>query len=62
MNFSFAVPPQSPAKLAFVVRVFDRRGRASDFSAPASVDLARKDARVERPAEESVSLTEGGGP
>jgi predicted small lipoprotein YifL len=42
MSFSFAVPPQSPAKLAFVVRVFGRHGRASDFSAPAAVELARK--------------------
>ena len=36
MTFSFPVPPQAaaPAKLAFTVRVFDRKGRASDFSAP----------------------------
>ena len=46
MAFSFdAGPPASvPAKLAFTVRVFDRRGRASEFSAPVTVDVARKDA------------------
>ncbi len=62
MSFSFAVPPQSPVKLAFVVRVFDRHGRASDFSAPAAVDLARKDALAERPAGEGLSSVGGGRP
>jgi predicted small lipoprotein YifL len=62
MSFSFAVPPRSPGKLAFVVRVIDRRGRASDFSAPAAVDLVRRVARVERPAGGAGSLMEGEGP
>lgn len=47
--------PSAPTKLAFTVRVFDRKGRASDFAAPAAVDLARKDARLEPPAPEGVS-------
>ena len=46
MAFSFDAGPQAsvPAKLAFTVRVFDRHGRASEFSAPVTVDIARKDA------------------
>ena len=47
--------PAAPAKLAFTVRVFDRKGRASDFAAPAAVDLARKDARLDPPAPKGVS-------
>ncbi len=46
--------PAAPAKPAFVVRVFDARGRASEFSAPASVDRARKDGGVDRPAAPGV--------
>lgn len=46
MAFSYDAgsPASAPTKLAFTVRVFDRRGRASDFSAPITVDVARKDA------------------
>jgi predicted small lipoprotein YifL len=46
MAFSFDAGPQAPvpAKLAFTVRVFDRHGRASAFSAPVTVDVARKGA------------------
>jgi len=47
--------PSAPAKLAFTVRVFDRRGRASDFAMPAAVDLAGKDPGLDRPAAEGVS-------
>jgi predicted small lipoprotein YifL len=55
MTFSYVLPASSPAKLAFTVRVVDRKGRASDFAAPAGVDTARKDAGVARPAPEVVS-------
>ena len=47
--------PSAPTKLAFTVRVFDRKGRASDFATPAAVDLAGKDARFDPPAPEGVS-------
>jgi predicted small lipoprotein YifL len=41
---SYALPPGTalPAKLAFTVRVFDRKGRASDFAAPAVAEIARR--------------------
>lgn len=57
MTFAYAIVslPAAPTKLAFTVRVFDRKGRASDFAAPAAVDLARKDARLDPPAVEGVS-------
>lgn len=56
MMFSYALPAAAaPEKLAFVVRVFDGHGRASEFSAPVAVDLAKKDAGVDRPAAEGVS-------
>jgi predicted small lipoprotein YifL len=41
-TFVFQPPPSGPASLAFTVRVFDRKGRASAFSAPAVVDIVRK--------------------
>ena len=55
MTFSYALPATAaaPEKLAFAVRVFDAKGRASDFSAPVAV--ARKDAGVDPPAAEGVS-------
>ena len=55
MTFSYALPTTAaaPEKLAFAVRVFDAKGRASDFSAPVAV--ARKDAGVDPPAVEGVS-------
>lgn len=48
MAFSYVPPPSSaaPAKLAFTVRVFDRKGRASEFTAPAAVEAARRLAAV----------------
>jgi predicted small lipoprotein YifL len=56
MAFTYALGPQAaPAKLAFMVRVIDRRGRASEFSAPVAVDLVRKEASIDRPAVEGVS-------
>ncbi|RPI97264.1 MAG: hypothetical protein EHM31_13805 [Candidatus Aminicenantes bacterium] len=54
-TYDIAPGPAAPTKLAFTVRVFDRKGRASDFAAPAVVDLARKDARLDRLAAEGVS-------
>ncbi len=57
LAYSYAVVPgpSAPAKLAFTVRVFDRKGRASDFAMPAAVDLAGKDPGLDRPAAEGVS-------
>jgi predicted small lipoprotein YifL len=43
-TFSYVLPAQAPAKLAFTVRAVDRKGRASDFAAPVGVDTGRKDA------------------
>ena len=54
-TYDIAPGPAAPAKLAFTVRVFDRKGRASDFAAPAAVDLSRKDARLDPPAPKGVS-------
>jgi predicted small lipoprotein YifL len=36
--------PSGPAKLAFTVRVFDAKGRASDFAPPVAVEIVRKTA------------------
>lgn len=57
MRFSYVLPAAAagPGKLAFAVRVFDGKGRASEFSAPVSIDIARKDAGVDPPAAEGVS-------
>lgn len=57
MTFTVALPatPPAPAKLAFAVRVIDRKGRASEFSAPVAVDGVPKNAGVDRPAAEGVS-------
>ena len=54
-TFAYVIPVPGPAKLAFTVRVLDRKGRASDFAAPVAVDIPRKDAGVARPAPEGVS-------
>jgi predicted small lipoprotein YifL len=55
MAFTYAVGPQAaPARLAFTVRVIDRKGRASEFSAPVAVDLVRKEASIVRRAVEGV--------
>jgi hypothetical protein len=45
--------PSGPAKLAFTVRVFDAKGRASDFAPPVAVEIGRKTA--------SPGTTEGKG-
>jgi len=57
MTFSYALPASAapPENLAFAVRVFDGKGRASDFSTPVAVDIARKDAGVDPAAAEGVS-------
>lgn len=47
--------PSAPSRLAFTVRVFDRKGRASEFSAPVAVDIARRDAGVDQRASKGVS-------
>lgn len=55
MVFTYTVGPQAvPAKLAFTVRVIDRRGRPSEFSAPVAVDLVRKEVSIDRPAVEGL--------
>ncbi len=64
MTFSYVLPPSSaaPAKLAFTVRVFDRKGRASDFAAPAAVEPARRLAAVGPSAPGRCILRAGGRP
>jgi hypothetical protein len=52
--FVFDPGPAGPKTLAFTVRVFDIKGRASDFSAPAAADIVRKDAPIDRPATKGV--------
>jgi predicted small lipoprotein YifL len=47
--------PSAPSRLAFTVRVFDWKGRASEFSAPVAVDIARRDAGVDQRASKGVS-------
>jgi predicted small lipoprotein YifL len=44
LAFLYAPPSGAalPARLAFTVRVVDRKGRASDFAAPASVETVRR--------------------
>ncbi len=41
-SFVYEPQPSGPASLAFTVRVFDRKGRASAFSPPAVVGIVRK--------------------
>jgi hypothetical protein len=62
MAFTYALDPAAAAheKLAFTVRVFDRHGRASDFSAPVTVELVRKDEGSGRGTVASASPTNGG--
>jgi hypothetical protein len=57
MTFRYEIGAAAAAsqKLAFAVRVFDGKGRASEFSAPVAVELTRKDAAVDPPAAERVS-------
>jgi hypothetical protein len=57
MTFAYAVPPgaASPAKLAFAVRVFDRRGRASEFAGPVALDISRKVGGVDPAPGQGVS-------
>ena len=64
LAYTYAVVPgpSLPSKLAFTVRVFDRKGRASDFSAPATVEIIRKDAGIVRPAAAGASRRTGGRP
>jgi len=40
-SYLFTPPPGGPGSLAFTVRVFDRKGRASAFSSPAVAVLTR---------------------
>jgi predicted small lipoprotein YifL len=44
LAFSYPLPPgaELPARLAFTVRVVDRKGRASEFAAPAAVEVGRR--------------------
>lgn len=57
MTFTCALPPSAPApsKLAFAVRVRDRRGRASEFAGPVAVDIPGPRAGVDRAPAEGVS-------
>jgi len=62
LALSYALPPGAalPAKAAFTVRVFDRKGRASDFAAPAVVEIARRLASGRPPAPGRCMLGSGG--
>lgn len=44
MVFVYALPADGSARLAFTVRVFDAKGRASDFAPPVAVEIVRKTA------------------
>ncbi len=57
MTFVYALLPAAagPSKIAFTVRVLDRRGRASEFCPPVIVDLAGKDAGIDPPPPSGVS-------
>lgn len=52
MTFTYAPAPGTvvPARLAFAVRVVDRKGRASDFADPVAVETALRAPGVDRPA------------
>jgi predicted small lipoprotein YifL len=50
MVFVYALPANGSARLAFTVRVFDAKGRASDFAPPAAVEIVRKGAIAVTPA------------
>lgn len=41
-TFAFAAGAAAPKSLAFTVRVFDAKGRASDFSPPVAVKIVRE--------------------
>jgi predicted small lipoprotein YifL len=43
-KYPVAIGPSGPAKLAFTVRVFDAKGRASDFAPPVAVEIVWKTA------------------
>jgi predicted small lipoprotein YifL len=64
MAYSFPLPPGSagPPKLAFTVRVLDRKGRASDFAPPVEVDIPRRTAGVGPAKPEGCILRTGGRP
>jgi hypothetical protein len=52
--FAFDPGPGGPKSLAFTVRVFDAKGRASDFSPPVTVEIVRENTSVDRSAAKSV--------
>ncbi len=56
MTFTYDLPPGTavPAKLAFTVRVVDRKGRFSEFAAPAVVETPGRTPGVDRPAAPGV--------
>lgn len=55
--FTYVLPPSAtaPAKLAFAVRVRDRRGRASEFAGPVAFEVPGKGAGVDPSPAEGVS-------
>jgi hypothetical protein len=52
--YVFDPGPAGPKSLAFSVRVFDAKGRASDFSPPVTVEIVRENTSVDRSAAKSV--------
>jgi predicted small lipoprotein YifL len=55
-SFVFDPGPSGPKSLAFTVRVLDRKGRASDYSPVAVVEIVRPPAAVDRTTTTGVSL------
>lgn len=45
---SFAAAGAAPKSLAFTVRVFDAKGRASDFAPPVAVEIVREKTFIDR--------------
>jgi predicted small lipoprotein YifL len=56
MAYTYDLPAGAavPVKLAFTVRVVDRKGRVSEFPAPAAVEISRRTPGVDRPAAPGV--------
>lgn len=57
MTYTYGLPPaaSSSAKPAFALRVLDRRGRASEFAGPVTVEAPGRDAGLDRAPLEGVS-------
>jgi hypothetical protein len=61
MTFTYVLPPgtAAPAKLAFAVRVVDRRGRVSEFAGPVEIEMTPRHAGFDRDPRQGRILTKG---